>query len=50
MNSEEYLEYLIDTAKSNGEHHTLPVQVQELELLRAMLNAEKMSRDAKKKK
>ena len=50
MNAEEYLEYLIDTAKSCGEHHTMPVQLQELELLRAMLEAEKKMRDAKKKK
>jgi hypothetical protein len=50
MNAEQYLEYLIDTAKSCGEHHTMPVQLQELELLKAMLAAESKQREAKKKK
>jgi hypothetical protein len=51
MNAEQYLNYLIETAKSCGEeYHSMPVQVSELELLKAMLAAEAKQRDSKKKK
>lgn len=47
MSALDYLDYLIATKQVEGDIHTIPIQLSELQALRALMNAEKKLAEAK---